>query len=168
MNQARTLTIDINLVVVLVAQGGRLSVEDVPDADSGAEIVHIDGGVKAELVALGVRAGDLGDAGVAAVVLPDAEVAVDEGVVQEEDGVGGGGVGVLHDGTDTVVAPGVSTAFSARGHVRVRGARVAGVDDGAVGVGCAAIISVASEAVALVARAGTDVDGKAGELLVSC
>lgn len=80
---------DNSLVVVLVAQSGALGVEDVPDADGGAEVVDIDGGVESEAVADGVSAADGRDARIAAVVLPDAEVTVDEGVVQEEDRVGG-------------------------------------------------------------------------------
>lgn len=165
--EARTLP-DISLVVVPVAQGRRHSVEDITDADSGAEIVDVDSGVHAQLVALAVRAGDLRDAGVATVVLPDAEVAVDEGVVQEENWVGGRGVCVLHDGANAVVAPSVSTTFGARGHIGVRPARVAGVDDGATGVDGARVVAVAGEAVALIAGTRTDVDSKTGKLLGWC
>jgi hypothetical protein len=42
-------------------------------------------------------------------VLPDAEVMVDEGVVHPEDGVTGTGRDVRHDGSDTVVSVGMRT-----------------------------------------------------------
>jgi hypothetical protein len=71
----------------------------------------------------------------------------------------------LHDGADTVVAPSMGTAFGARGHVGVGGARVAGVDNGVAGVDGLSVVAVAGEAVAGVARARTDVDGETGELL---
>jgi len=78
----------LQLVVVLVAQGGACGIEDVPDADSGTEVVDVDGGVKSQWVSGLVVTVDSGCAGVGVLVLPDAEVAVDEGVVQEEEGVG--------------------------------------------------------------------------------
>lgn len=162
----RTLSNNISLVVVLVAEGRALGVEDIPDADSGAEVVDVDSSVEAQLVALAVSAGDLSDAGVAAVVLPDAEVAVDKSVVQEEDRVGGRGVGVLHDRANTVVAPSVGTTLSAGGHIGVGGTRVAGIDDGGARVGSLGVITVTGETVTLVARAGTDVDGETSELAV--
>lgn len=156
---------DISLVVVLVAQGSALGVEDIPDANSGAEIVNVDGCVESKLVTDGVSSRDGGNAGVAAVVLPDAEVAVDESVVKEENGVGGRGVGVLHDGANAVVSPGVSTTLGAGGHVGVSGTGVASVDDGVTGVDGLSIVTVASQAVANVAGTRADVDGETGELL---
>lgn len=161
----RTHTKPTTLVVVLVAQRAGHGVQDIPDTHGRTEVINVNCSIKPKLVTLRIGSGDLRDAGVAAVVLPDAEVAVDKTVVQEEDGVGGGSVGILHDGADTIVAPGVGTSLGARGHVRVRAARVAGVDDGVACVDGLGVVAVAREAVALVARAGTDVDGEAGELL---
>jgi hypothetical protein len=125
---------NISLVVVLVAQSRALGVENIPKAHIRAETVNVDSGVESESVAATVSAADGGDAGVTAVVLPDAEVAVDECVVQEKDGVGGGRVCVLHDRSDTIVAPGVSTAFGARCHIGVGGTGVTGVDDSVASV----------------------------------
>ena len=161
----RTHTKPTTLVVVLVAQGAGHGVQDIPDAHGRTEVINVNRSIQPKLVTLRIGSGDLRDTGVTAVVLPDAEVAVDEAVVQEEDGVGGGSVGVLHDGADAVVAPGVGTTLGARRHIWIRAARVAGVDDGVAGVDGLGVVAVAREAVALVARAGADVDGKAGELL---
>lgn len=86
-------------------------------------------------------------------------------MVQEEDGVGGRGVGVLHDRADTVVAPGVRTSLGAGSHVGVGAATVAGVNDGAACVDGLGVVSVAGQAVAGVTRSRADVDGKASELL---
>jgi hypothetical protein len=161
----RTHPTPTTLVVVLVAQRARHRVKNIPNAHGRTEVININRRIQPKLVTLGIRSRNLRYTCVTTVVLPDAEVAVDEAVVQEEDGVGGGSVGVLHDGADTVVAPGVGTSLGARGHVRVRAARVAGVDDGVACVDGLGVVAVAREAVALVARAGADVDGEAGELL---
>lgn len=147
----RAHTKSATLVIVLVAQRAGHGVQDIPNAHGRTEVINIDCSIQPKLVTLRIGSGDLCDAGVTAVVLPDAEVAVDEAVVQEEDRVGRGSVGVLHDGADAVVAPGVGTSLGARGHVRVRAARVAGVDDGVACVDGLGVVAVAREAVALVA-----------------
>lgn len=97
--------------------------------------------------------------------MPDAEVAVDEGVVQPEDGVGGRGIRVAHDGSDAVVAVGVSTTLRAPCHLRKGAVLVAAVYHGRVGVGQGGAVAVAGETVASVGCAGSDVDGEVGELL---
>lgn len=74
----------------------------------------------------------------------------------------------MHHGADTVVAPGVSTAFGAGCHVGVSSARVAGIDDGVAGVDGARVVAVTGEAVAGVAGARADVDSETGELLGWC
>jgi hypothetical protein len=107
-----------SLVVVFVAQSSARRVQDIPDLDSGADVVYIDGGVKGETVAELVSSIDVAHTRPVR-VLPDAEVAVNEAVVQPEDGVGGRGVGVLHDSTDTVVTPSVRTTLGTAGHVGV-------------------------------------------------
>jgi len=99
-------------------------------------------------------------------VLPDAEVAIDESVMQPKGRVGRGPVDILHDGTDAVVSPSVGATFSAGPHAVVVGPGVALVDVGRVAVGRLGAVAVASQAVNLVVRAGTDVDGKVGELAI--
>lgn len=84
-----SLTKNVGLVVVPVAQSRALRVEDVPDTDIRSETPDVNGGVESKGVARDVSAANSGDTGVATVVLPDTEVAVNKSVVQEEDWVGG-------------------------------------------------------------------------------
>jgi hypothetical protein len=152
------------LVVVLVAQGCASSIEDVPDADGGAEVVHIDGGVQGKRVAclvgavnsLGTRSG---------LVLPDAEVAVDEAMVQPEDGVSRRAVGVLHDSTDTIVSPSVRRTLGATGHAGIIVLVVATVDELGAGVDGLGVVIVTGKAMEVVVCAGTNVNCQVGELL---
>jgi hypothetical protein len=139
-----------NLVVVLVAQRLARRVQDVPDANSRADVIDVDSGVQGERVARLV--GSINVAQTERVlVLPDAEVAVDEGVVQEEDGVGRRSVCVGHDSADTVVTPGVRGALGALGHVAVSALAVAAVNHALVGVGGGGVVVVAGKAMELVA-----------------
>jgi hypothetical protein len=157
------------LVVVLVAQGCASSIEDVPDTDGGAEVVHVDGGVQGERVACLVGAVDrLGTR--RGLVLPDAEVAVNEAVVQPEDGVRGRAVGVLHDSTDTVVSPSVGRTLGATGHAGVVVLVVATIHELGTGVDSLGVIVVTGKTMEVVVCAGTDVDSQVSELLslVSC
>ena len=79
--------------------------------------------------------------------MPDAEVAVNEAVVQPEDGVSGRGIGVLHDGSDAVVAPGVRTRLGALGHAGKVAVGVALVYVGRVAVLRLRGVAVARQAV---------------------
>jgi hypothetical protein len=99
--------------------------------------------------------------------LPDTEVAVDESVVEEEDGVSGRRIHILHDGTDTVVTPGVCSAFRASSHVGVGGAGVAAVDHLCVRIYGFAVVIVTGEAVSAVSGAWANVEGETGEFLAS-
>jgi hypothetical protein len=104
-----------SLVVVLVAQGSAGRIQDIPEFNIWANAVHIEVGVKGETVA-GLVSSVNGVDTVSVRVLPDAEVSVNEGVVQPEDRVGGRCEGVLHDSADTVVAPSVRTTLGTAGH----------------------------------------------------
>jgi hypothetical protein len=165
--QKKKRTKHVNSVVVLVAQRRARRVQDIPDPDSRADIVHVHGGVQGERVARLVSSINVAQTE-RVLVLPDAEVAVDEGVVQEEDGVGGRAVRVGHDSADAVVAPRVRGTLRAAGHVAVCALVVASVNHTLVGVGGGRVVVVAGKAMKLVAGAGTDVDGEVGELLESC
>jgi hypothetical protein len=154
-----------SLVVVLVAEGGALGVENVPDLNIRPEAVDVDVGVEGQGVALRVRSTDGGGADSGVRVLPDAEVAVDESVVQPEGWVSGRTVDILHDGADTVVAPGVGTTFSTGSHVGVGVTRVASVNHVVAGVDGLGVVVVTGKAMALVAGSGADVDSQVGELL---
>jgi hypothetical protein len=154
----------IRLVVVLVAQSGARSIKDIPDTDGRAEVVDVDSGVESQWVASLVVSVDGVDT-VRVLVLPDAEVAVNEAVVQPEDGVGGRSPGVLHDSADTVVSPGVRTTLGAASHAGIVALVVASVYHLRVGVGSLGVVVVTGEAVEVVILAGTDVDSQVGELL---
>jgi hypothetical protein len=154
-----------SLVVVLVAQGSACRVQDVPDADSWADVVYIDGGVKCEAVASLVSSVDVVDTAPVR-VLPDAEVAVNEGVVQPEDGVGGRCVGILHDSADTVVTPSVRTTLGTAGHGGVRALCITSIHHVRVCVGSLRVVVVTRKTMEGVARAGSNVDRKVSELLV--
>lgn len=97
--------------------------------------------------------------------MPDTPVAIDEAVVEEEDGVAGRGIDVRHDGSDTVVAPGMTPALGAGLVVGIVGASLADVDVGLGTVGCVAVVVVSSETVGGVARARADVQRQEGKLL---
>lgn len=156
------------LVVVLVAQGSGGGVKDVPDLDSGAQAVDIDVHVKSQWAAVDVVAVDGGGANAGVGVLPDAVVAVDESVVKEEDGVSRRGPGVLHNSTNTVVAPGVGTTLGAFSHASEVTPGIALVNVGLVAVGGLGTIASTGETMELVALAGTNVKSKVGELLFPC
>lgn len=68
----------ISLVVVLVAKRLASSVEDVSDPDIWLETVHVDSGVECQRIAVDICAVDGGRADTGVLVLPDAEVAVNE------------------------------------------------------------------------------------------
>jgi hypothetical protein len=153
-----------SLVVVLVAQGSARRVQDIPDADSWADVVYIDGGVKCETVASLVSSVDAVDT-VAVLVLPDAEVAVNEGVVQPEDGVGGRCEGILHDSADTIVTPSVRTTLGTAGHLGVRALGITSIHHVRVCVGSLRVVVVTRKTMEGVARAGPNVDRKVSELL---
>lgn len=137
---------------------GVKGIHQIPDANIRADPVHGDDGVHGEGYVVGPEAVDRGAAR-GLLVLPDAEVAVDEGVVQEEGRVAGGGVHVGHDGADTVVSPGMGTALSTSGHVGESVAVLAGLDHGGAGVTGLGGVAVAGETVAHVSGARADVEG---------
>jgi hypothetical protein len=146
------------LVVVLVAQSGAGGVKDIPDANIRADTINIDGGIQSKWVAGAVSSVNIVDTS-RVLVLPDTEVAVNEAVVQPENGVGGRRPGVLHDGANAVVSPGVRTTLGATGHVGICSLVVATVNHGRVGVDRLGVVVVAGEAVKVVVLAGADVDG---------
>jgi acetolactate synthase regulatory subunit len=152
------------LVVVLVAQRRGRGVKDIPNTHVRSDTVHVDVRVQAERPARYVVSVDAAQTS-RVLVLPDAEVAVDEAVMQPENGVGGRAVGVLHDGSNTVVAPGVRTTFRAGSHAGEVAVGVALVHVVGVAVLRLCAVAVAGEAVNLVAGSGTDVDGEVGKLL---
>ena len=154
------------LVVVLVAQRWASSVQDIPNTNIRAETVDVDVSVESKRPTRDVVSVDTAHA-VRVIVLPDTEVAVDEGVVQPEYWVTGGTVHVRHDSTDTVVTPGVGTKLRARSHTSKVAVRVALVHVGGVYVGSLGAVTVTRETMLLIARAGSDVDGKVGERLQS-
>lgn len=88
-------------------------------------------------------------------------------MVEEENGVSRRPIHILHDGTDTVVAPGVCGAFRASSHVGVGGAGVAAVDHLCVRVYGLCVVIVAGEAVSAVSGAWANVEGETGEFLAS-
>jgi hypothetical protein len=71
-------------------------------------------------------------------------------MVEPECGISRRSINILHDSADSVVTPGMSTAFGAASHVRESVARVAGVNHGLAGVDGLSSITVAGEAVGLV------------------
>lgn len=83
--------------------------------------------------------------------MPDAEVAVDETMVQPEDGVGGRTVGVLHDSSDTVVAPSVRTTLGAGSHTSKVAVSIALSNVVGVAVLRLCAVTVAGKAMRLVA-----------------
>jgi hypothetical protein len=147
-----------NLVVVLVAQRSASGVQNIPDTHVRADAVDIDRRIQGKRVTSLVGAVDAVYTS-RVLVLPDAEVAVNKAVVQPEDGVGRRRPGVLHDGANAVVSPGVRATLGARGHVGVAVLVVAAVDHGGVGVDRLGVVVVAGQAVEVVVLAGTDVDG---------
>ena len=88
-------------------------------------------------------------------------------MVKPENRVRRRSVYILHDGADTVVAPGVGTSFGTAGHVSEVVGVVAGVHEVGVGVGGLAVVVVTGEAMVLVACTGSDVDAEVGELLLN-
>lgn len=74
-----------SLVVVLVAKCRACGVKNIPDLDIRLETVNIDASVKGQRVTIDVIAIDGGGADAGVLVLPDAEVTVDEAVVQPEN-----------------------------------------------------------------------------------
>jgi len=71
----------VQLVIVLVAQCWPCGVENVSDTHIRAEVIHIDLGIESKGISSGVSAPNGSHTLVASVVLPDAEVAIDEAMV---------------------------------------------------------------------------------------
>jgi hypothetical protein len=145
-------------VVVLVAQPCAHGVQDISNLNSWADVVYVDCGVHSERVAGLVSSVNVVDTG-RVLVLPDAEVAVNKAVVQPKDRVGGRRPGVRHDSSDTVVTPCVGGTLGAAGHITVGALVVASINHALVCVCSLAVVVVASEAMKVVVRAGSDVDG---------
>jgi hypothetical protein len=151
-------------VVVLITQRGTRCVQNIPNSDGGTHVLYVDCRVQSKGITATVLAIDVVQAGTV-LVLPDAEVPVDEGVVQEEDGVGRGSVGVLHHRSDPVVSPGVCATFGAARHVRVVPFVVAAIDQRGRTVLSRTVVVVASKTMKVVIRARAHIDSQIGKLL---
>jgi hypothetical protein len=114
-------------VVVLVAQRCARRVQDIPNPNSRADVVYVDSSVHSERVACLV-----GSVNIVytrrILVLPDAEVTVNEAVVQPKDRVGWRRPRVRHNSANTVVSPCVCGTLGAAGHVAVGALVVASVN----------------------------------------
>lgn len=155
------------LVVVPIAKGGLQSVQEVPDRLSLPDSSQIDHHVQSEGPSTDVVSVDAGGtAGVG--VLPHAEVAVNESVVKEENGVSGRSIDILHNSTNTVVAPSVYTTLLACSHIGVAGSGVASFDHTGVGVCGLAAVAVTGQAMSSVALAGANVQSDTCESLHIC
>jgi len=154
-----------SLIVVSVAQIRIEGVEEIADPEVGADSVHGNDGVEGDGPSVDVVAVDGRDAR-GLLVLPDTEVAVDEAVVEPEDGVTNRGVDVRHDGADTIVAPCVGAALGAGRHVGESVAVLACVYHGRACVLRLGGVAISGEAVGLVAGTGTDVEDLVGEYLL--
>jgi hypothetical protein len=86
-------------------------------------------------------------------------------VVQPEDRVGRRSICVLHDSSDTVVAPSVRTTLGTASHIGIIPFVVATVDHLRIGVGGLGVVIVTSKTMEGVTRTGSHVDSKVGELL---
>lgn len=69
------------LIVILVAECRTSGVENVANADIRAETIHVDLGVECQGMTSRISTVDTRHTGIASVVLPDAEVTIDETVV---------------------------------------------------------------------------------------
>ena len=74
----------MQLVVVLVAKRLSCGVKNIPNLDIRLETVDIDASVKSQCITINVCAIDGGCADAGVLVLPDAEVTVNEAVMQPE------------------------------------------------------------------------------------
>jgi len=137
------------LVVVLVAQLVTQRVQDIPNQDIGAHVLYVYRRVQSKSVAETVFSINIVQTS-RILVLPDPEVAVDKGVVQEEDRIGRRGISVLHDRTNTIVSPSVSATLRAARHVGIVALVVTTVYDGCACVLRLATIAVSGEAVQVV------------------
>lgn len=87
-------------------------------------------------------------------------------MVQEENRISWGAVGVLHDRTDSIVTPGMSSSLRAARHVCIVVLVVASIDYGRGAILGFAIVVVAGKTMHIIVGAGSHVDGKVGKLLV--
>jgi hypothetical protein len=148
---------DVKSVVIFVAQRCARRVQNISNPDSRADVVNVDGSVQSERVASLV--GSVNVVHTRRVfVLPDAEVAVNEAVVQPKDRVGWRCPGVGHDSSNTVMSPRVRGTFGAAGHVSVGALVVASINHALICVCSRRVIVVAGEAVKVVVLAGTNID----------
>ena len=158
------------LVVVVVAQEAALGVHDLVERDALRQAhaaQHVVERGRLAVVAAVLRRGAADRVGPGAGVgaLPDAVVAVDEGVVQEEDGVLRRRLHVGHDPTDGVVAVRVGAQERAVVHVLKVVVRVARVDEARRDRRARLLVDAARQAVLRVRAAGTDIELHVGELL---
>jgi hypothetical protein len=153
-------------VVVLITQRGTRCVQNIPNSDGGTHVLYVDCRVQSKRITATVLAIDVVQAGTV-LVLPDAEVPVDESVVQEEDGIGRGSVGVLHDRANSIVSPGVCATFGAARHVRVVRFVVAAIDQRGRTVLSRTIVVVASKTMKVIIRARAHINGQIGKLLAT-
>lgn len=159
--------VSCDLVCVLVARRAIQGVDDIGHGNVWSQALDADDGVQSQGRARTVGVDASGDGGLARLVgvLPQPEVAVDEEVVHEEDGVGRRGRHIGHDGADAVVSVGVRAQLGAVLHVRVRGTRVASVHEVFVRLGSQRLVNSARQAVVRETRAGSDMAKCVGECL---
>jgi hypothetical protein len=157
-----------DLVCVEVAHGAVLSIDNVTNGHIRAQALHSDDSVKSERRAGVVVVDAAIDSCLTRVVsvLPRPEVAVDEEVVQEENGIGWRRGYVSHDGADAVVPVRVRAQLGAVLHVRISRAGVARVDKVGVALCRQGLIDSPRQAVVRVARAGPNVANGIGKALV--
>ncbi len=140
-NPQQVLTNNIaKLVVVPVAEGGVGGIHDLSDLDSGPDVVDVDAHAQVQCVAADVVSVDILRAA-AVHVLPNAEFAVNEAMVEPEDWVTGRSKHVSHDTTDTVVTPSVWATFDAGSLVGEIAPSIALVDVSSVDVCGGTLIS---------------------------
>jgi hypothetical protein len=144
-------------VTIPITQRPIQGIYNIPDPNIGPNPRHIHVRIQRQRIPINIPAIDIPDP-ILIHVLPDAIIAIDEGVMQPEHGIPGARVHVGHDGADAVVAPRVRAPLGATRHARVVRVRVARVDDVGVGVGGELAVAVARQAVRPVVTAGADVE----------
>jgi len=162
---APRVTLRCVLVVVPVAESGVRGRKDIPNANIGSHTIDGDRGVQSQRITNSIDTIDIGCAGGVG-ILPNAPVAVNKCVMEEEDRVAGRRVKVHHSTANTVVAESVGTSLRARGHVGVVADTVACVDLVGVCVGSPVRPVIPAETMGRASFARADVQVGVGEYTI--
>jgi hypothetical protein len=154
-----------NLRTVPIAKQLALRIQHIPDSGVHSETIHCENRIRSQPPSIPILSIDARRSP-SITILPSPEVPVDIRMMQPKHWICWRCVNILHDGADAVVTPSMRSTFATSCHVGVRTTRITSVSDRLSSVRSLGLITVARQAMTLVARPRTNVRCQEGKLSV--